>query len=138
MNGTRTFQSSWTLPIAMFAAIALTANASIALGQTPAYQSVQNAQPTITLSGPKGDRLTLVHSPESGWELQAGWPAQRSDDSPRITRASFSDVRPTGADERPVLERPMTVFVDGPTGYTFVYLFDEGWKFIGEVADSAR
>jgi hypothetical protein len=29
---------------------------------------------------------------------------------------------------------PHTVFIDGPTGYTFVWSRDRGWKFVGEVA----
>jgi hypothetical protein len=33
------------------------------------------------------------------------------------------------------LARPLTVFVDGPTGFTFMYVLDEGWKFVGRVAD---
>jgi hypothetical protein len=48
----------------------------------------------------------------------------------------YSDVRTSEADNQSVLERPLTVFVDGPTGYTFIYLLDEGWRFVGQVADS--
>jgi hypothetical protein len=138
MNRTRTVRLSWTLPIVMFAAVALGANATTALGQTPAYPAAQNSMPTITLSGPKGDRLTLVHSQEGGWQLQAGWPAVPADDSFRMTEAVFSDVVPTAADDRPVLESPLSVYIDGPTGFTFIYVLDEGWKFVGQVAGSAR
>jgi len=138
MNRMRTFQLSWTLPIAMVAAITLSANASTALGQTPAYPVAQNTVPTVTLSGPKGDRLTLVHSLETGWQLQAGWPAALPDDSPRMTKTVLSDVRSAPADDPSVLEHPLTVFVDGPTGYTFIYVLDEGWKFVGQVAGSPR
>lgn len=137
MNRTRTFHLSWTLPVTMFASIALSAGASSALGQTIASPAPQNSAPTIMLSGPTGDRLTLVHSPDAGWLLQAGWvPGQ--DDSARPTKAVYSDVRSSEADDQSVLERPLTVFVDGPTGYTFIYLLDEGWKFVGKVADSNR
>jgi hypothetical protein len=122
----------------MFAAVALGANATTALGQTPAYPAAQNAMPTITLSGPKGDRLTLVRSPEGGWQLQAGWPPVPADASPRIAEAVFSDIALAAADDRPVLESPLTVFVDGPTGHTFIYVLDEGWKFVGQVAGSVR
>jgi hypothetical protein len=31
----------------------------------------------------------------------------------------------------------LTVFVDGPTGFTFMYVLDEGWKFVGRIADRA-
>jgi hypothetical protein len=138
MNRTRTFHLSWTLPVSMFASIAFSAGASSALGQTIASPAVQNPVPTIMLSGPTGDRLTLVHSPDAGWQLQAGWAPGGQDDSPRSTKTVYSDVRSSEIDNQPVLERPLTVFVDGPTGYTFIYLLDEGWKFVGQVANSNR
>jgi hypothetical protein len=136
MNRTRTFHLSWTLPVTMFATIALSAGA--ALGQTITPPAAQSSAPTIMLSGPTGDRLTLVHSADAGWQLQAGWASEQRDDSPRSVKAVYSDVRSSQADNQPVLEHPLTVFVDGPTGYTFIYLLDEGWKFVGQVADSHR
>lgn len=30
---------------------------------------------------------------------------------------------------------PMAVFIDGPTGYTFAWTNDGGWKFVGHIAD---
>jgi hypothetical protein len=33
---------------------------------------------------------------------------------------------------------PLTVFIDGPTGYTFVWSRDEGWKFVGQMAGEAH
>jgi hypothetical protein len=35
------------------------------------------------------------------------------------------------------MQSPLSVFIDGPTGYTFVYVQDAGWKFVG-VLDSAE
>ena len=32
---------------------------------------------------------------------------------------------------------PLTVFIDGPTGYTFVWAPDKGWKFVGQMAGDA-
>lgn len=31
-------------------------------------------------------------------------------------------------------DEPLTVFIDGPTGYTFVWVRDAGWKFVGQMA----
>jgi hypothetical protein len=28
---------------------------------------------------------------------------------------------------------PLTVFIDGPTGYTFVWIRDKGWKLVGQM-----
>jgi len=134
MNRTRNLHLSWTLPLTILASITLSAGAPSALGQTIASPPAQNSVPTIMLSGPKGDRLTLVHSPDAGWQLQAGW----QDDSPQLTTAVYSDVLSSEADDRPVIERPLTVFVDGPTGYTFIYVLDEGWRFVGQVANGKR
>jgi len=137
MNRTRTFHLSWTLPMTLLASIVLCTGAPSALGQTIATDAAQNSVPTIMLSGPTGDRLTLVHSPDAGWQLQAGWTRGQPRDSPRSTQAVYSDVR-SEADNQSVLERPLTVFVDGPTGYTFIYLLDDGWRFVGQVADNNR
>jgi hypothetical protein len=30
------------------------------------------------------------------------------------------------------------VFVDGPTGFVFVYVLDEGWTFVGSVSEAKR
>ena len=138
MNRTRTFHLAWTLPVIVFASIAFSADASSALGQTVATPPAQNSAQTIMLSGPTGDRLTLVHSPDAGWQLQAGWVPGQQDDALRSTKAVYSNVRSSEADNQPVLERPLTVFVDGPTGFTFIYLLDEGWKFVGQVANGNR
>jgi hypothetical protein len=29
----------------------------------------------------------------------------------------------------------MTVFIDGPTGFTYVWMRDQGWKYVGRLAD---
>ena len=137
MNRTRNLHLSWTLPVTIFVSIAFSAGASAAPGQTIASPMMQNSESTIMLSGPTGDRLALVHSPDAGWQLRAGWSSGQHDLSPRSTKAVYSDVSPE-ADDQPVLERPLTVFVDGPTGYTFIYVLDEGWKFVGQVAGSNR
>jgi len=31
-----------------------------------------------------------------------------------------------------------TVFVDGPTGFTFIYVLDDGWKFVGRIVEQDR
>ena len=116
MKHSRTFSMPWRLLIAVLAGTAVAAGTSASLGQAAlAPAQAQNAAPTIFLGGPGGDRMTLVRSPEDGWQLQAGWSA--------------------GGTEQRMLERPLSVFVDGPTGITFIYVLDEGWKFVGRVVD---
>jgi hypothetical protein len=31
--------------------------------------------------------------------------------------------------------QPQTVFVDGPNGFTFVWMPDRGWRFGGQIVD---
>jgi hypothetical protein len=32
-------------------------------------------------------------------------------------------------------DEPLTVFIDGPSGFTYVWNRDGGWKFVGKIAD---
>lgn len=32
---------------------------------------------------------------------------------------------------------PLTVFIDGPSGFTFVWDRDGGWKFVGKIVDKS-
>jgi hypothetical protein len=93
----------------------------------------------ILLSGPRGEPSTLVYSPEGGWRLHAGW---NSADTEVGTEPSIKAAMATQPallpEERPMLERPLTVFLDGPTGFTYIYLFDKGWKFVGRIAQERR
>jgi hypothetical protein len=66
--------------------------------------------------------------------LQAGWNAEGTGSSKAVLAAVGAP--PVAAQQ--ALERPLTVFVDGPTGFTFMYVLDEGWKFVGRVADRAQ
>ena len=35
-------------------------------------------------------------------------------------------------------DEPLTVFIDGPSGFTFVWYRESGWKFVGKVSDKSR
>ena len=134
MKRSRTFSMSWRLLIAVLAGTALAAGTSALFGQaalTPA--ETQNAAPTVFLSGPGGERFTLVRSTTDGWRLHAGWIAEETGWS----KATLAAVGAPPVAAQQTLERPLTVFVDGPTGFTFMYVLDEGWKFVGRVADRA-
>lgn len=140
MKRSRTFPMSWRLPTAVLAGTALTAGTFAVFGQAVfASPETQNAAPTtILLSGPSEDRFTLVHSADAGWRLQAGWNAEEHSKSAGLTKAVLAPVGALPVGEQQALERPLTVFVDGPTGFTFMYVLDEGWKFVGRVADRVR
>jgi hypothetical protein len=118
MKRSRTLLSNCRLLVTTLSGIALTACASAVFGQvTLPIPQAQSPGPTIFLSGPRGDRSTLTYSAGAGWRLHVGWRAGGSNDDP--TR----------------LGQPLTVFLDGPTGNTFIYVLEEGWRFVGRVAD---
>ena len=135
MKHSRTFSRFWLLPIAVLAGTALAASLSASLGQAPlAPAETQDTAPIIFLSGPSGDRFTLVRSAVDGWRLQAGWKTEET----RSGKAVLAAVGTLPVAAEQTLERPLTVFVDGPTGFTFMYVLDEGWKFVGRIAERAR
>lgn len=85
---------------------------------------------TIAVDGRNGTAFRLVYKPGSGWSF-----ADHS--GPRLAGV-HPQPGPTGPIPAPPAEIPLNVVVDGPTGYVFVYLLDEGWRFVGSVADSKR
>ena len=135
MKRSRAFSMSWRLVITVLAGTAFAACTSAAFGQAALVPGeAQNAAPIIFLSGPSGDRLTLAHSADDGWLLQVGWNAKGTGSSKAVVAAVGAP--PVTAQQ--TLERPLTVFVDGPTGFAFMYVLDEGWKFVGRIAERAH
>jgi hypothetical protein len=142
MKSFQSFRSFWHVPATAAVALALAGGASAAFAEstyTSPQEPAQGAPLTLLLSGPSGEPSTLVYSAESGWRLHAGWDdvaqAGQGDAQP-MTTALRPPTLPS--DLKPTLERPLTVFVDGPTGFTFIYAFDEGWKFVGQIANGSR
>ena len=134
MKLSHTFSMSGRLLVAVLAGTALAGGTSALFGQAALSRAeTRQAGPTIFLSGPGGERLTLVRWADDGWRLQAGWNTEGTGRS----KAVLAAVGAPAVNAQQALERPLTVFVDGPTGFTFMYVLDEGWKFVGRVADHA-
>ena len=134
MKRSRTFSMSRYWFIAVLAGTAIAAHASASFGQAaPAPAETRKAAPILFLSGPGGDRFTLVRSANDGWQLRAGWNAAGTGSG----KATLAAVEATPLPGPQTLERPLSVLVDGPTGFTFIYVPDEGWKFVGRVVDRA-
>jgi len=95
----------------------------------------------LLLRGPTGDPSTLTFSAESGWRLNRGWDvvarAPQGEGMGQPMKATLKPP-PLPPDQQPALARPLTVFIDGPTGFTFMYTFDQGWKFVGQIANGSR
>lgn len=134
MKRSCTFSMSWRLLLAVLAGTAFAASTPAVLGQAAlARAETRNAAPTIFLSGPGGDRFTLIRSGDDGWRLHAGWNAEGTGWS----QAALAAVEAPPFAGQQALERPLTVFVDGPSGFTFIYVLDDGWKFVGRIVERA-
>jgi hypothetical protein len=136
MKLSNAFRSFWHAPAAVVVASVLASGASTAFAQTSGSPMLSDGAPlTLQLSDPAGSPLTLVYSADGGWRLHAGTNVAQS--SPRrsgfIKTALMRQPAPAAQEPAPT-ERPLAVFVDGPTGFTYVYAADEGWKFVGQVA----
>lgn len=81
---------------------------------------------TLLVQAPDGHTLRLSYGRDQGWKLFG------RTFGGKLAAATLpdSDARsPEPADE------PLTVFIDGPSGYTYVWMADSGWQFIGHIAD---
>lgn len=83
---------------------------------------------TLLVEAPTGVTLQLRYVQDAGWSFvhRAG----DSESPPKITPTA-TEARPAQKSE---LTKPLTVFIDGPTGFTYVWLRDAGWKFVGRIA----
>jgi hypothetical protein len=106
---------------------------------TTAAASVARADSyTLVLTDANGHRVRLNYSPGRGWTYLAG---QQPEQTPRaLSLADFSPVMraqalsDADADRKALAADPLSVFIDGPTGYTFAWTGDGGWKFVGRVS----
>jgi hypothetical protein len=137
-------RSFWHVSAAAATALALAGGASPALAEstyTTPQATAQGATLTLLLSSPKGDPSTLVYTADVGWRLHAGWDtmaqAGQGGGSAQPMPIALKPPMPS-SDRKPVLERPLTVFIDGPTGFTYTYASDEGWKFVGQIANASH
>ena len=54
----------------------------------------------------------------------------------RLTQQAEPSTPPAQpAKEATPADEPLTVFIDGPSGFTFVWDREGGWKFVGKIVD---
>jgi hypothetical protein len=111
-----------TMASVMFGTLGL-ANPAASTGNP---DSSDRALLAMTIETPTGSLARLTYRPGNGWSFDdyAGSVALN------VTGLSAPDPRPE--------DGPMTVFIDGPTGYTYVWTPDNGWKFVGFISDKNR
>ncbi len=100
-------------------------------------RSVRRGSPlTLYIEDASGNAFRLVHVQGTGWKYAEGHKSvDRSDRSLFHQIAFGSKTLPRAANAAIPSGEPLTVFIDGPSGFTYVWNRDEGWKFVGKVAD---
>jgi hypothetical protein len=91
----------------------------------------------LLLEDSDGKQFQLVYVLGCGWkQMSAGKTGDAGVARPAmsLTPISASHAETPAATSAD----PMAVFIDGPTGYTFAWTAEGGWKFVGYLSDAAR
>jgi hypothetical protein len=99
-------------------------------GHTPAL--------TLLLQDAGGKALQLAFTPGCGWKYVVGGKSSGDQDELALQKSNFSSIASQTDSKTAVIDVPIAVFIDGPTGYTFAWTRDAGWKFIGHVTNEKR
>jgi hypothetical protein len=95
--------------------------------------TASNSSPlTLFIEPPTGSTFRLIYLPTEGWMF-----ADRAVNQKPI-EAALTPIAMPPSDENSGVEEPLTVFIDGPTGFTYVWMRDAGWEFIGRIANRKR
>lgn len=124
---------------AMFLAIALltfgaACETTLAASATESADArpIDGGSLTFDIQTPAGGTSRLTYVDTDGWRIDER-DAPLKPMEGRITPASAESQKEASAGER-----PMTVFIDGPTGFTYVWTRDQGWKYVGRISDRKR
>jgi hypothetical protein len=109
--------------------IAATRDAPAKYGQKPA---ITHSPLTLFVQSPGGSTLRLTYIQDDGWKFDD------PDASLEWTEGRVTPAMASQQKEDAVATRPLTVFIDGPTGYTYVWIRDQGWKFVGRITDQMK
>jgi hypothetical protein len=91
---------------------------------------------TLFLEDADGNAFQLVYVGGCGWKYVAGGKSADSDNNLAFRKMEFSWVATAQAETMATSsEDPLAVFVDGPTGYTFIWTAGTGWKFVGHITE---
>jgi len=112
--------------------------ASEMAGETPSLVHTRPAQSapdgsalTLYVQDPNGKALQLVYVAGTGWKY-GGSESRDHEGSSLFHKIAFWSKTSTPAAKDVVQnDESLTVFIDGPSGFTYVWNRDEGWKFVG-------
>ena len=92
-----------------------------ATDNAPSPSAANRLPRTLFISAPRGGTVRLIYVPDDGWSFANGAIG---------SKAAMAALTPT--------EKPLAVFIDGPTGFTYVWIGETGWKFVGRIVDERR
>jgi hypothetical protein len=106
-------------------------------GRAEMAQAPTAAAPfTLYLEDASGNAFRLVRIEGSGWKYADGWKAVDSRATSMLQEVNYEpSKRERPAEEMSDVGEPLTVFIDGPSGFTFVYNQEGGWKFVGKLIE---
>lgn len=87
---------------------------------------------TLTVTTPTGTSVQLELLAGRGWKCVA------SDDAGLTLNAALTTTAAPRSTATTEFETPLSVFIDWPTGFVFVYLADRGWNFAGHIGAGVR
>ena len=91
---------------------------------------------TLYVEDPNGNTFRLVRVEGGAWKYAEGGRSPDRGDNWLFRKTGFGSTTPAPAPKDAVPdEEPLSVFIDGPSGFTFVSNRDGGWKFVGKVTD---
>jgi hypothetical protein len=91
---------------------------------------------TLYMEDPSGNAFRLVRIEGSGWKYAEGWKSPNRAGNSLFRKMAFGSTTPAPVAKETVTDdEPLTVFIDGPSGFTFVWNREGGWKFVGTITD---
>jgi len=91
---------------------------------------------TLYMQDSTGNPFRLVHVQGTGWRYASGWKSPDKAPASLLRKVAFWSTPPSRPAVSPTPEgEPLTVFIDGPTGFTYVWDRAGGWTFVGKIAD---
>jgi len=99
------------------------------------HRAANRSSLTLYVEDPNGKALQLVYVEGTGWKY--GRPISNDNASSSLFRkiAFWSMTSAPVAKDVVQNDEPLTVFIDGPTGFTYVWSRDAGRKFIGTLSN---
>jgi len=113
-------------------AVAPSSEASPAAASHREPSTRSGAPVTLYVEDPNGNAFRLVHVDGKGWRYAIDGPSRGGRFASLLRKVTFrTDPEPAATS---AASEALTVFIDGPSGYTFVWTADGTWKFVGTLS----